>query len=67
MVDCPELTRAVAGSGPALVTIASGMVVMVGRELVMTARALGWSMSGAVLKRAPTIGAQPMARRPAAL
>ena len=43
MTDCPALLRAVADSSPLLVAIASAMLVMLGYELGLTARARGWN------------------------
>jgi hypothetical protein len=40
---CPALMRAVADSSPLLVAIASAMLVMLGHELWLTARARGWN------------------------
>lgn len=43
MTYCPALMRAVADSSPLLVAIASAMLVMLGHELGLTARARGWN------------------------
>ena len=43
MVDCPELARFLTEAAPVLVILATAMAVLVGRELAMTAHALGWS------------------------
>jgi hypothetical protein len=63
LVYCPEVMRAIAESMPFLVTVAFGMVVIVGREAALTARARGWRIPSAVLRHAPRNDPSPTARR----